>query len=767
MTRRILTLALTFMMVLAVFAGVFSAGAAEVVTGGVCGDNVTWTLTDDGTLTISGTGDMSDWVQNVYGPWYANRGTIKTVVIEDGVTSIGDYAFCSCSKLTGVRIPGSVTSIGRSAFANCAGLTEIVIPEGVTTIGWNAFERCSKLTAITLPKTLKNIGLQAFSGCTILEAIVIPEGVTSIAGYTFQNCYDLTDVTIPESVTLIASGAFKGCRLLINVFFSGSKEQWNAIQVDTENDALSNAVIHYNGNMTPVIIGTGTCGESLTWTLSSDRILTISGTGKMLNWHADIEYCDTPWARFIGKIRTVVIEEGVTNIGFYAFSYCENLTSVTIPKSVTSIGIGAFYTNIPLTDIYYAGSKAQWGAISIDRNNPQLVPATVHYNGKTGAGVAEGEFGDGFTWVLTDESELVISGKGKMPDWSDFSSVPWNAYSDQIQKVTIEEGVTNVGSNAFRDCSALTGASIPVSMTSIGVSAFSACAALKNVYYAGSEEQWAALAKKEDNAPLSDAVVHYHGFTDEVIFRGTCGDHLTWTLEDNGLLTISGKGKMADWHCDWSAYIHEMPWDYLITNIRSIVIENGVTSIGACAFSACSNLESIVIPESVTSIGTHAFEYCTKLDAVTIPEGVTSIGTYAFYNCSSLTSVAIPESVKTIWNYAFSGCESLSVVEYAGTKTQWGEITIKAGNAELLKDTEIHYNGVEKYIPGDVDKNGQVNTTDVILVRRYIAGGYDVQINENAADVDGNGQINTTDVILMRRAIAGGYGVVLQPGNIA
>jgi len=177
-----------------------------------CGSNVTCTYVEStGTLTISGTGDMyaysyaSDW------PWHTYRSSIKKVVINNGVTSIGYEAFIDCSGLTSVTIPNSVTSIGSGAFSGCYGLTSVTIPNSVTSIGLGAFSYCEGLTSVTIPNSVTSIGSSAFSYCTGLTSITIPNSVTSIGDWAFSGCYGLTSVTIPNSVTSIGDFAFAGC----------------------------------------------------------------------------------------------------------------------------------------------------------------------------------------------------------------------------------------------------------------------------------------------------------------------------------------------------------------------------------------------------------------------------------------------------------------------------------------------------------------------------------------------------------------------------
>ena len=175
---------------------------------GTCGKNLTWTLDEGGTLTISGTGAMGDYSYNAM-PWYDYRNSIKTAVIEDGVTSIGDRAFWECNSLESVNIPDSVTSIGNSAFAYCVSLESVTIGNSVTSIDKNAFSACRKLAS----------------------------------------------VIIPASLTSLAYGVFAYCSSLTDVYYTGTEEQWKAILVGAENDSLLNARIHYNYDSSVVAAG--------------------------------------------------------------------------------------------------------------------------------------------------------------------------------------------------------------------------------------------------------------------------------------------------------------------------------------------------------------------------------------------------------------------------------------------------------------------------------------------------------------------------------
>ena len=188
-----------------------------IVASGTCGDNLTWKLDDEGTLTISGKGAMTEWVNSDSAPWKTYSNTINKVVIQPGVTSIGGHAFSKCKNLTSITIPEGVTSIEGGVFYKCSSLTSITIPESVTSIGWYAFQGCSSLTSITIPEGVTSIGWYAFQGCSSLTSITIPEGVTSIGKNEFSGCKNLTSITIPEGVTIIEAEAFRGCSSLTSI----------------------------------------------------------------------------------------------------------------------------------------------------------------------------------------------------------------------------------------------------------------------------------------------------------------------------------------------------------------------------------------------------------------------------------------------------------------------------------------------------------------------------------------------------------------------
>ena len=178
----------------------------------------------DGTLTIRGHGRMDDYPDYGKCPWYESiaRGEddvteVTKIIIEEGITHIGNYAFEDAVDVTSVTLPSSLESIGEHAFAYMDSLSEITIPENVSSIGDGAFKYCSSLTEIVIPENVTSIGDDAFEGCSSLTEIVIPENVTSIGNYAFDGCSSLTEIVIPENVTSIGDGAFRNCSSLTEI----------------------------------------------------------------------------------------------------------------------------------------------------------------------------------------------------------------------------------------------------------------------------------------------------------------------------------------------------------------------------------------------------------------------------------------------------------------------------------------------------------------------------------------------------------------------
>ncbi len=889
-----------------------------IIASGTCGaegDNLTWTLTCDSVLTISGTGRMANYVltnSKSPAPWYTYHTAIKSVVIEDGVTSIGKNAFSECDMAL-VMMSGSVSAIADYAFSSCKKIisvdvaidnqnycsvdgilfnknkttlilypaaksdTSYSIPESVTRIGTASFEYCDSLSNIHIPNSVISIGRSAFYGSSTLTYIAIPNSVTSIEEGAFIDCRGLTSVTIGNSVTSIVSSAFSGCTGLTSIInyastpqtitasvFNNVNKSTCTLYVPAESLAAYQAADVWKnfGNILPIgddpapcIIASGTCGaqgDNLTWMLTCDSVLTISGTGEMHN------YGNAPWYEFRQNIRSIIVEEGVTSISKNAFYWSKNLLSVSLPSSVINIGTDALLGCELLSSINVANSNQYF--VSVDDilfNKEQTlliqyplgkkdvtsysIPNSVtsigesaffnaHYlvsvqmgNGVTTIGksafsqcyylknmtlgnnvtnIGSGAFyhtaitslslpssvlsiGD---WALESDSLTEITVASNNPNFSAVDGVLYNKDISTLVRypkvkqgstIIIPNSVTSIGEYAVRGSTKLTSLDIPNNVTRIQLQAFQQCVNLNSLKIPSSVSsienyafRWCMNLTSVTNYATTPQTINANVFegvdissctlyvqaesieayqaadvwkefgnilpiegTPEpcITASGTCGaqgDNLTWTLTCDSVLTISGTGAMDD----YNAYA---PWCdiYYHGAVKSVIIEDGVTSIGSSAFAYCSGLTSVTIPNSVTSIGEYAFAFCTGLTSVTIgnsvtsigdhafrdcigltaidvasdnsnycsvdgvlfnkdkttlikyPEGkqgsytipnsVTSIRSYAFWGCNGLTSVTIPNSVTSIGGYAFDGCSGLTSVTIPNSVTSIGDFAFE------------------------------------------------------------------------------------------
>jgi len=336
------------------------------VSSGTCGTNVTWSLSDDGTLTISGSGAMDNYFDN--SPFNKEKSAVRKVVIEEGVTSIGNEAFYSCSNIWSVSIPNSVTSIGNSAFELCENLTDINIPNSITSIGTYAFCACNSLRSIEIPNSVTSIKRGAFmqSGlrtisipnsveeieedifyeCTQLKSVDIPNSVTSIGSCAFWYCTELENISIPSSVTSIGEAAFGDCGNLRSITIpygvksigrSAFAECFSLVKVDIPSSVTSIGADAFS-----------TCTQLENVSIPKSVKLIDNGT---------FEFCY--------KLKNVVIQNGVESISAYAF-YSSGLENITIPSSVKSIGNYAIPKNKNVTIHGKTSSEAH--SYAVDNN---------------------------------------------------------------------------------------------------------------------------------------------------------------------------------------------------------------------------------------------------------------------------------------------------------------------------------------------------------------------------------------------------------------
>ncbi|MDD5924082.1 MAG: leucine-rich repeat domain-containing protein [Clostridia bacterium] len=562
----------SFVTLLCIFASTSSAMAFNVKLlrlseySGKCGSEVEWTLnTETGMLKISGNNKMKNDYAPATVPWYELRHLVKSVVIDEGITSIGRYVFCGCTNLTNVTIPDSVTIIGKHAFEECENLSNITIPNSVETIEDLAFADCKSLLSITIPSSVASIEWDVFCRCKNIVTINVDSG----------------------------NDRYISCD---GILF----------------DKINKSILRYP------------CGK------------------------ADDSY---------------VIPEDVVTIEFGAFNFCENITSITIPSSVTTIH-NSFNGCLNLKTVYNYSSfnivegstKCGFVALNADRVINKKGKADVDIeslfeeandndNSDTNNNSnINGMCGDNLKWELNLETgSFTISGSGDMTECHDSTTVPWNDYREDIKTVTINQGVTSISGTAFYHCSSLTTVTIPDSVTSI---------------------EWAAF---EDCTNLTSIIIPY---------------------------SVTSMGRSVFSGC---------------TNLINVAIPDNLTQIDDSLFKNCKSLTGVIIPNKVTMICYSAFDGCTNLKNVKISDSVTSIEAWAFQRCTNLTSVTIPNSVTYISDASFSYCDNLTIYAYSGS---YAETYAKENNIKFVSQG-VFYDEDSNSETDDKNSASEADNTDI------------------------------------------------------
>jgi len=670
--------------------------------------------------TVSGIGTCTDTeilipttynglpVVSVEASAFLNNTAITSVVLPDGITSIGENAFNGCESLTSLTFGknSQLSSIGPGAFNYCYSLESITIPESVTNIGSEAFNYCCGLRSVTFGENsqLTSIGDYAFLGCYSIESITIPASVTSIGEWAFVECYRLVEVWNLSKLNITAGSEDNG---YVGYYAKRVETEPSESYVYTDEngyviyyDGKVKALINYTGNETKLTIpdditelncfALSDCYNITSVTFGENSQLTSIGDGAF-NWCESLESITIPDSvTSIGegafcccaKLTSITIPDGVKSIGNHAFAGCSALESITIPDSVLNIGDSAFAECTALESI--------------------TIPDSVL---SIGYSAFEG---------CTALKNITIPGS--------VLSIGDNAFKEctALESATISEGVKSIGDNAFYNCTNLVNVSLPDSLTSISFNTFYGCN-LQTYddgtasYLGNSENHYLVLVSVISKEITSFTIDDKTKFIWNGAFNG-CRSLERVDIPDS----ILGIGHHAFQDCNSLTAI-KIPYGittiedgtfFCCTNMQTITIPETVTSIGQSAFEGCNNLKSISIPNSVTSIGNKAFYECKKLENIIIPDGVTFIrydtfngceslewvslpesvyyiDQFAFKNCSSLKSIIIPSAVTKIAFAAFLHCDALTTVYYGGTEEGWSTISIEDNNGCL--------NGVRKY----------------------------------------------------------------------
>lgn len=625
------------------------------------------------------------------------------------VVSVEASAFLDNTSITSVVLPDGITSIGENAFNGCESLTSVTFGKNsqLSSIGPGAFNYCYSLESITIPESVTNIGSEAFNYCCGLRSVTFGENsqLTSIGDYAFLGCYSIESITIPASVTSIGEWAFVECYRLVEVWnlsklniTAGSEDNsyvgYYAKRVETEPSESyvytdeNGYVIYYDGKVKALINYTG-----------NETKLTIPDDITELNCFA-LSDCY--------NITSVTFGENsqLTSIGDGAFNWCESLESITIPDSVTSIGDGAFcfcakLTSITIPDgVKSIGNHAFAGCSALESIT---IPDSVL------------NIGDSAFEECTALKSITIPGSVLSIGQRTFAGC------SGLESAIIADGVTSIGDDTFLNCTNLVNVSLPDSLTSISFNTFYGCTNLQTyddgtAYYLGNSENHYLVLVSVISKEITSFTID-----DKTKFIWSSAFSECRVLESiENTQNILCIGSRAFEHCN-NLKTFTIPYGvttiedntfFCCTNMQTITIPETVTSIGQSAFEGCNNLKSISIPNGVTSIGNKAFYECKKLENIIIPDGVTIIRFNTFYGCESLEWVSLPESVDYIDQFAFKNCSSLksiiipsavtkiavaaflhcdalTTVYYGGTEDKWSTISIEGNNGCL--------NGVRKY----------------------------------------------------------------------
>lgn len=589
---------------------------------------------------------------------FANNTQIKSIILPTTVTKVDSYAFYNCKNLENITLGTSLAEIGDYAFYNTA-LTKITTPASLRTIGNYAFANCSALTKFTMRSGVENLGDGVFYNAIQLSDVTLSNTIDAISDFCFYNCSSLTEINIPASVIKIENCAFEKCTNLIaatiegNVEYIGKKAFYscNLSSFDFGNkltylgtDSFSlNPITTADLPNTVTQIGAQafsdcqllsnlyvpdsvTLGANALYNNASNLKVTIrynTGTipDKML---------------YKNKMSFVVMEDGITDIGEYAFAECTDLKGIIFPKTLKNIGNFAFYKS----------------KLSADITLPQKV-TTIGNNAFSGVTeLTEISVPDSIQTIGTRAFDSNVS----VSIYYRLGEICNDLFNGQLVKgIFVDDEIYSIGDNAFANCMNLVELSLPDTISTVG----SGCFAFSH------------------NTVLTIRTVD--GKIDNEVFRGKLSAISTVNLDNSNIgdyafadnsnlknVTISATSEIAT-----ITSIGDHAFEGC-TTLNQLVLPATLKSIGSHAFYECISLNSVNIPDGVTDIRSNTFYNCSSLASITLPQTIASVGEYAFYGCADMVSINIPSGVETIPDYAFYGCGSLETIDIPDTVTDIG-----------------------------------------------------------------------------------------------
>ena len=525
---KIISVLLVLIMMVSVIS--FSTLNASAATySGTCGDNLVWFFDEStGKLIISGTGEMYDyeWGNSPWNDaeWNEDYAAVKSITINDGVTTIGSYAFSPSQNIQSISIANTVKEIGNYAFFDCTGTTEIIIPDGVISIGDGAFSACQLFENLVIPNSVKDIGHSAFSNCGNLAEITINDNLEGLGEYAFASCDNLKKVNY-NAVNCTKRYIFSSCE----PFYGCS--------------ALSEIVIGEKVEVIP---------ERMFSTTRITEII-IPSNVKIIEDEA------FAWCRNLEK---ATIEDGVNRIDWYAFAGCIALEEIELPKTIQSLGSGIFSgcenlelikwdTNGPVQieeDSFIDCPKAMicckensWLHSYADANN--LAVCLYDKNGIPSFEI---------------KNDVLVSYRGESDDVFISSAVKigYGAFenNEEIKRVELSTAINRIYDSAFKNCSSLETIIIPQNVAFIGDDSFEGCNDLTIYGYAGSYAEFYAKKRGIDfeyiTLTVSAETYEMNIFdtlqleTDYNIFLNE-EDEIVWSCDDNGVVSVTSMGKVT------------------------------------------------------------------------------------------------------------------------------------------------------------------------------------------------------------------------------
>ena len=543
------------------------------------------------------------------------------------VTSISDRAFYCCSSLTSVIIPVGVAAIRYDTFSECYSLTSVTIPNSVISIGNYAFNNCSSLTSVTIPNSVTSISSYAFSGCSSLASVTIPNSVTSIGDWTFSRCSSLTSVTIPNSVTSIDRYVFYGCSSLSTIIVNGEKPA------------------SLNGNV---------------FTDNSNLMIFVDNEQVFRNqWanYADCIYLNPKWYTDIIKTEVTITANPSKSALHQALGLdsLQNVKRLKINGTINSYDIMMLRNQMP-------------SLRELDLSDARIIANSYEYT-------------DGYCSKENTLTMQSFTGTGtrimKLLLPKSLTTIEAGALNEFVYDLTIQEGITAIPDNAFKNCSRMGNVSLPESLETIGNSAF----------YGTNIWDLTIPANVQSIGSSAFQSAHIKSLTIPANSRLTAIGYRTFS--DNRLYSLS---ILADSITSLGQYA------FANCGMDTLVLPPNLTSLSAYSFNNCDNLRYIVMPNTLTEVPDCAFQGCDNLDDIQFPRNLQRIGKYAFADCTNLRNVDIPGLVTEIGDYAFKDCNVQSVYSYLFDPFTIGQNTFSAyanANATLyipnVEDTEMKY----------------------------------------------------------------------------